>query len=77
MALTELAQSPTPDPEEAALRAWDWRAALKADERTIPWLAKRTSRAQRTVYGYARGELVAPLDWLREAAAVLGKEAVA
>jgi hypothetical protein len=77
MTLTELAQSPTPDPEEADLRSWDWLAALRAEERYIPWLAKRTSRAQRTVYGYARGELVPPLDWLREAAVVLGKEVAA
>ena len=63
--------------DEAELRAWDWRAALKADERSIPWLAKRTSKSQRTVYGYSRGELVPPLAWLREAAAVLGKEVAA
>lgn len=63
--------------DEAELRAWDWRAALKADERSIPWLAKRTSKAQRTVYGYSRGELVPPLAWLREAAAILGKTVAA
>ena len=63
--------------DEAELRAWDWRAALKADERSIPWLARRTNKAQRTVYGYARGELVPPLAWLREAAAVLGRKAAA
>lgn len=63
--------------DEAALRAWDWRADLKADERTIPWLARRTNRAQRTVYGYSRGEIVPPLEWLRSAAAVLRKDVAA
>ena len=66
-----------PQSDEAELRAWDWKAALKADERSIPWLAKRTSKAQRTVYGYSRGELVPPIEWLREAAAVLRKDVAA
>lgn len=59
------------------LRSWDWRAALRAEERTIPWLAKRTDRAQRTVYGYAYGTATPPLEWLRAAAIVLGKDVAA
>lgn len=63
--------------DEAELRAWDWRAALKADERSIPWLARRTGKSVRTVYGYSRGEFPIPLSWLRDAAAVLNKGAAA
>lgn len=56
---------------EQQLRAWDWRADLKADERSIPWLARKTGTSQRTVYSYAYGEVRAPLPWLREAYRVL------
>jgi hypothetical protein len=60
--------------DEAELRAWDWRAALRADDRTIPWLARQTDRAQRTVYGYAYGTATPPLEWLQAAARVLRKD---
>jgi hypothetical protein len=68
MTYTEDLQRPA---DEAELRAWDWKADLYADERSIPWLARRTGKAQRTVYGYSRGEIVPPLAWLRDAAAIL------
>lgn len=59
------------------LRAWDWKAALKAEERGIPWLARRTGRAQHTVYRYSWGTLPTPIEWLRAAAAVLRKDTAA
>jgi hypothetical protein len=58
---------------EAELRGWDWLAELKAQERTIPWLARQTSRGQGTVYLYSWGKRLPSLDWLRSAARVLGK----
>ena len=64
------AASPT-TPDEEALRAWDWKADLDADERSIPWLARKTDRADRTVYGYSRGEITPTIDWLRAAWRVL------
>jgi hypothetical protein len=54
------------------LLAWDWRATLAADERGIPWLARQTRRSQSTVYAYAYGYRRTPVEWLREAARVLG-----
>jgi hypothetical protein len=68
------------DPEvltDAELREWDWRADLKAEERTIPWLARQTGRAQHTVYRYSWGTLATPIDWLREARRVLRKDVAA
>jgi hypothetical protein len=59
------------------LRAWDWRAALKADERTIPWLARQTGRAQNTVYLYAWGKVTPQIEWLREVARLLWKDPAA
>ena len=55
------------------LRAWDWRADLKAEERGIPWLARQTGKAQSTVYAYAYGDRPTPLAWLQEVARVLRK----
>ena len=57
---------------ESALRAWDWRAALRAEERSIPWLARQTARSPRTVFAYAEGLRRPPSSWLRAAADVLG-----
>lgn len=68
MDLTELQRF---EEMEAQLRSWDWRADLKADERSIPWLARKTGKPQRTIYAYAYGEVHAPLDWLRDAYRVL------
>jgi hypothetical protein len=61
-------------PDDEQLRSWDWRAALKAEERTMPWLARRTDRAQRTVYAYAYGQLRPPIEWLRAAYAVIVRD---
>ena len=54
------------------LATWDWRAELRAQQRSIPWLARRTDRAQQTVYNYSTGRAATPFDWLRQAAIVLG-----
>lgn len=42
-------------------------------ERSIPWLARKTDRAQSTVYAYAYGTIATPLAWLEAAARVLGR----
>lgn len=62
----------TEERTEADLRAWDWRAELHRQERSIPWLARRTGRSDGMVYKYGNGVLPAPIGWLREAARVLG-----
>lgn len=59
------------------LRAWDWRSALDEDERDIPWLARKTGKAQSTVYKYAYGTRTTPIEWLREVARVLRKDVAA
>lgn len=60
--------------QEAELRAWDWYAELKRQERAIPWLARQTNRQQNTVYKIKWGEVRPSLEWLRDVARVLGKE---
>lgn len=56
------------------LLAWDWRAALKREERSLSWLARHTERSESAVNKYARGVLTPPLDWLRAAAIALKVE---
>jgi hypothetical protein len=62
--------------QDEDLLAWDWRATLRNDERGqmggVPWLARQTRRSQSTVYAYAYGNRRVPVEWLREAARVLG-----
>jgi hypothetical protein len=62
----------TEERTEADLRAWDWRAELRAQERSVPWLARHTHRSDAMVYKYSSGKLPTPVRWLREAARVLG-----
>lgn len=64
------------EPTDGELRAWDWHAELMRQERTVPWLARQTKAHYRAIYRYADGTLVAPLDWLRAAAQVLGRAVV-
>lgn len=54
------------------LAAWDWRAELKRQERSYSWLARRTDRSESAVNKYASGRMVAPPEWLKAAAIVLG-----
>lgn len=74
MTTTEDQHSPD---DEAELRAWDWYADLKRDERGIPWLARQTGRAQSTVFAYRYGTTPTPIEWLRDAARILGKAVAA
>lgn len=50
----------------------DWRTVLNEQGRTIRWLAGKTNRPPRTVYGYSQGTLKAPADWLAEVSLILG-----
>jgi hypothetical protein len=66
MELPEVRQIDPPD-------GWDWQADLRDQERTIPWLARKTGKSQSAVYAYAYGRNTPPPEWLRDAARVLGK----
>lgn len=50
----------------------DWLEALKAEERSVLWLARQTKRHPSTVYNYAKGRRTPPSDWLRAASKALG-----
>ena len=54
-----------------------WRTVLKAQGRTIAWLADQTGKPRRTVYGYSRGQLPPTPEWLAKASTVLGVEVTA
>lgn len=54
-----------------------WRTVLKAQGRTIAWLADQTKRPRRTVYAYSRGELTPTPAWLTAVSRVLGVEVTA
>lgn len=58
--------------DDAALRAWDWRAALVEADRSPAWLARKTGAHYRAVYRYWHGQLEPTPAFLRSAAAVLG-----
>ena len=68
MDMTELRQF---EDLEQRLRTWDWLAELQLQERTIPWLARKTGKSQRSVYAYKYGEARPSLEWLRDAYRVL------
>ena len=55
----------------------DWRTVLRAQGRTLRWLAIQTGKSPRTVYAYSRGDLVPPAEWLAAASRVLGEELAA
>ena len=57
------------------LREWDWLAELRAQERSMPWLARRTGKSDQMVFAYGRGRANPPIEWLRSAALALGKAA--
>lgn len=75
MPLTEVSPVPDPAADEAALLAWDWRAELKRQERSLEWLARRSQRSVSSVNNYSTGRMVAPVAWLRLVADVLGRAA--
>lgn len=50
---------------------WDLKRALKASERTVPWLARKTGVHPMTVYRYVWGHRTPPIGWLAQARAAL------
>jgi hypothetical protein len=71
MDTTEVRQPTASSPTDEELRAWDWRAELTLNERSMPWLARHTQRSESAVRKYASGENPTPIQWLRMAAAAL------
>jgi hypothetical protein len=57
--------------QDVDLSSWDWMATLKAEERSLRWLARKTGRSGTTLHRYARGTLPTPVGFLRQAAAAL------
>lgn len=72
MDTTEVQAVASTQPTDDELRAWDWRAALKREERSYEWLARRTERSASAVTKYGGGSQEPPIAWLRQAAIVLG-----
>lgn len=52
---------------------FDWRTVLRAQGRTLRWLALQTGKSPRTVYAYSRGDLLPPQDWLAIVSSLLGE----
>lgn len=65
MSTTDFQPVATPALTDDELQAWDWRAALEREERTIPWLARHTRRSESAVRKYASGASPTPIGWLR------------
>ena len=61
---------------EATLRAWDWQAELRNQDRSKAWLARQLGTTPRNVYAYAYAEVTAPVAWLRKVAAILARGSV-
>jgi transcriptional regulator with XRE-family HTH domain len=55
------------------LAAWDWRAELRAQGRSVAWLARRLDVAQVTLHRYANGSRKPSTPFLRAVARELGK----
>jgi len=73
MDTTEVQGVPGTIDDEPELRAWDWRAELKRQERSMSWLARHTQRSESAVNKYASGANPTPVAWLRHAAIALGR----
>lgn len=65
------AELDTLDQAAHQLREWDWLADLEREERSIPWLARKTGKSQRSVYSYKYKQARPTLEWLRDAYVVL------
>lgn len=50
----------------------DWRAVLKAQGRSLTWLAAATGRPRRTVYAYHQRRLPPTTEWLARVSDALG-----
>ena len=57
--------------QDVDLSSWDWQATLKAEERSLRWLARKTGRSGTMLHRYARGLAPTPPEFLRRAAAAL------
>jgi hypothetical protein len=57
-------------PTLEALRAWDWFAELKRQDRPLTWLARKTGTHYQTVYRYGAGAHT-PAEWLAKVAEIL------
>lgn len=72
MALPEVQQSRTMGevdqhvPSDADLRAWDWIAETRRQDRSFGWLGRKTDRSAGAVSRYAHGSLSTPIEWLRD-----------
>lgn len=56
----------------ADLAAWDWRAELDAQGRSLAWLARQIGARERTVYSWSAGQRTMPMAVRRDVASVLG-----
>lgn len=54
-----------------------WRIELRAQGRTLAWLARATETPASTVYAYSMGKRRAPDTWLMKVADVLGLQKAA
>ena len=45
---------------------------LREQGRSIAWLADKTARPRRAVYGYSQGTMTPPADWLDKVEELLG-----
>jgi predicted transcriptional regulator len=50
----------------------DWRTVLREQGRSMAWLADRTGKPRRAVYGYSQGDMTPPADWLDKVEELLG-----
>lgn len=55
----------------------DWRTVLKAQGRTLRWLAIATDTKPRTVYAYSQGKRTPSDEWIAKARRALGAEVAA
>ena len=60
-------------PTDDELRAWDWLADLRADDRHLMWLSRKTETHYMAVYRYSWGHQEPPIEWLRKVAHLLGR----
>lgn len=52
----------------------DWLTVLRAQGRSIAWLADTTGKPRATVYGYARKDRNPTREWLAKVSQALGVE---
>lgn len=62
-------QHPVPD----AVRAWDWQAELRAQERDVMWLSRHSGIGYRTLYRLYNAEQAPSNDQIKAIARGLGR----